>query len=505
MADEELEGGEKEIELKLEFDPADSDRIKAHPALVASPPEKQALISIYYDTDDSALRKADVYLRVRDNGMCYVQTIKTAKSNAELLERHEWEQVVPSREPDLDAAQGTALAPLLTPEVREALRPLFVSRIRRTAHRVARDDSEIEVAIDEGEIVSSAHQCPVSEVELELKRGDTISLFRLARELAATVPLRLAVKTKAERGFELTEGGAQAVEKASPVNVPPDMQSDDAFRAIARNCLRHIIVNEPMMCAGNAEALHQMRVGLRRMRAAILLFDDMVEGEELDHIKTELEWITKELGPARDLDVFAAEVLEPLQLAHPEDSLLAETHRNFGERRAAAYALAAGSVRSDRFRSTLLDLAEWVEIGAWTREAEHEVERVFPATIRARKKLRRLRKRIRKRGAELDTLSVGQLHKLRIRIKRLRYATEFFAAAFPGDKAAKRQEKSLAALKDLQDTLGSLNDLAMRRTLIGEEPASHGFGDYEAEADKLLAATRNAYKRFARVKPFWKA
>jgi triphosphatase len=200
-------------------------------------------------------------------------------------------------------------------------------------------------------------------------------------------------------------------------------------------------------------------------------------------------------------------VLQPLQAAHPEDSQLAETHRTFGELRAAAYAQATGSVRSDRFYTALLDLAEWVEIGAWTREEGlgREVERVYPAAGRARKELRRLRKRIRNQGAELDTLSVGQLHKLRIRIKRLRYATEFFAATFPGDKAAKRREKSLAALKDLQDALGSLNDLATRRTLIAEGPASHGFGDYEAEADKLLAAAGSAFKRFVDAKPFWKA
>ncbi|HWM31268.1 MAG TPA: CHAD domain-containing protein [Methyloceanibacter sp.] len=507
MAADALGDGSKEVELKLEFDPADAGRIEAHPALAASPPEKQALISIYYDTGDGALRRAGVYLRVRDNGTRYVQTIKAAKSDAELLERYEWEREVPGREPDLDAAEGTALAPLLTPEVRESLRPLFVSRIRRTIHRLEQGGAEIEMAIDEGEIVSSTRQCAVSEVELELKRGEPAALFRLARILAETLPLRLAVKTKAERGFELLEGGAQAVEKAASVDIHLEMPSAEAFRAIARNCLRQIIANEPAMCASNAEALHQMRIGLRRLRAAISLFADMVADAALDRIKAELQWITKELGPARDLDVFAVEVLQPLQEAHPEDADVAETHRNFAERRAEAYAQAAGSIRSDRFRAALLDLAEWTEIGPWTHEdgAEREALRVRPAAEHARKALRRLRKQIRHQGSDLDELSVSQLHRLRIRAKRLRYATEFFAATFPGAKAAKRREKSLAALKDLQDALGSLNDLAMRQTLIGEETAGHARGDYEANVDRLLASAEKAYKKFSRAKPFWKA
>lgn len=507
VAADALGDGSKEVELKLEFDPADGGRIEAHPAFAASPPENQALISIYYDTGDGALRRAGVYLRVRDNGTRYVQTIKAAKSDAELLERYEWEREVPGREPDLDAAEGTALAPLLTPEVRESLRPLFVSRIRRTIHRLEQDGSEIEIAIDEGEIVSSTRQCAVSEVELELKRGETAALFRLARILAETLPLRLAVKTKAERGFELLEGGAQAVERAAPVDIPPAMPSADAFSAIARNCLRQIIANEPAMCAGNAEALHQMRIGLRRLRAAISLFADMVADAELPRIKAELQWITKELGAARDLDVFAQEVLNPLQEAHLEDGGVAETQRNFEGRRAAAYAQAAGSVRSDRFRAALLDLAEWTEIGTWTRETDtdHEARRSRPVAEHTRKELGRLRKRIRSQGSDLDELSVGQLHKLRIRAKRLRYATEFFATTFPGAKAAKRREKSLAALKDLQDALGSLNDLAMRQTLIGEVTAGHALGDYEASVDRLLASAEKAYKKFARTKSFWKA
>jgi CHAD domain-containing protein len=285
------------------------------------------------------------------------------------------------------------------------------------------------------------------------------------------------------------------------------MTSVDAFRAIARNCLRQIIVNEPGMCSGQADALHQMRIGLRRLRAAISLFADLVSGTELDRIKAELQWITKELGPARDLDVFAVEVLQPLQQAHPQNDDMAELHCSYGQRRAEAYAQAAGSIRSDRFRTALLDIAEWVEIGPLTHldDPDREAKRNRPAAEHARKELRRLRKRIKAWGDEMDELSVSQLHKLRIRTKRLRYGTEFFSATFPGKKAAKRREKSLEALKDLQDALGKLNDLAMRHTLVAGESIGHELVAYEAHADKMLDAAKGAHKRFVEAKAFWKA
>ena len=91
----------KEIELKLEFDPADAARLASHPALQAGPAphEQQQLISTYFDTPDGALHKAGVYLRVRENGANIVQTIKTAKSQTELIERLECEREIASRNP----------------------------------------------------------------------------------------------------------------------------------------------------------------------------------------------------------------------------------------------------------------------------------------------------------------------------------------------------------------------------------------------------------------------
>ncbi|HUW73222.1 MAG TPA: CYTH domain-containing protein, partial [Methyloceanibacter sp.] len=106
----------KEIELKLAFDPGIAQRILSHQILAdATAPATCELISIYYDTTDGVLHKAGVFLRVRSTGDGYVQTIKAAQSEGEFLERHEWEKPVSTHLIDLDAAEGTALAPLLTP------------------------------------------------------------------------------------------------------------------------------------------------------------------------------------------------------------------------------------------------------------------------------------------------------------------------------------------------------------------------------------------------------
>jgi len=503
----------KEVELKLEFDPADAARIAAHPALEASlgPVEDQQLVSTYFDTPDCALHRLGVYLRIRESGGRYVQTIKSAKSKTELLERLEWEREIPNGTLDLDGLEDTALGPLLTPAIRASLGPVFETRVTRHICRVEQDGAEIELAVDRGEIAIRTHTRPISEVELELKRGQKRALFRLAHVLAETVPFRLEVKTKAERGYELLQDRLYQAEKAAEIDIPPEMQTGEAFRAIAQSCLRQIMANEPSMCAGRAEALHQMRIGLRRLRAALAIFAEIVDDDDLAKIKGELKWITKELGPARDLDVFGADVLRPLRAKRPEDPAIAASHRDFEEKRMAAYARAAAAARSLRFRAAVLDLAEWIETGPWATDDDKERKALRPRPVadHAEKKLARLRKRIKKKGADLRHRSVSQRHRLRIRAKRLRYATEFFAGTFPGDASAKRRTESLSALKDLQDALGGLNDLATRHVLIADsldsEPKTSGLADAEAQAENLLLKAEQAFARFAETKAFWKA
>ena len=504
-----------EVELKLGFDPADTGRIASHRALDPglAPPEEQELVTTYFDTQDCALHRAGVYLRIRENGGRYVQTVKTAKNKADLLQRLEWEREIPSRTIDLDGVAGSALEPLLTPELSAALQPVFKTRITRRLCRIEQDGSEIEVAIDRGEIATRSQTRPISELELELKRGERTALFQLARRLAETIPLRLEVKTKADRGYELLQDGGHQAEKAAEIDIAPDMPAGEAFRAIAFNCLRQIMANEPSMSAGQPEALHQMRIGLRRSRAAIAVFGEIVDDDDLEQIKDELRWIMRELGPARDLDVFEAEVLRPLRASRPEDEAIAASHRDVQQQRMTAYARAAAAARSSRFRDAMLMLAEWIETGSWTVDEERAKLRMRAVAKFAKKKLARLRKWIKRKGADLRHRSVSQRHRLRIRAKRLRYATEFFAGTFPDETSAKRRTGALAALKDLQDALGGLNDLATCPLMIDGlgakakaiQRAANDSEDAGARAEVLSRKAEQALARFAEIKSFWKA
>src|SRR6266852_2717200 len=279
----------RELELKLEV-PADSLARLTRSSLLRAADKgshkPSTLVSVYFDTDKLKLRNKGLSLRVRRTGRRHVQTIKQdAGASAALLVRNEWERDVAGTQPDLDAARDTALALLLSKKLRRNLKPVFETRVRRTVYPIRSAESEIELAIDKGKVEAGGHSSPLCEVELELKRGESAELFKLARALAEEVPVQLTVKTKAEHGYALLSGAQPTAIKAAPVALAPNSTRQAAFAVIARACLHQLIANRPAMQNADAEGLHQMRVALRRMRAAISLFSDMLADPQTDAIK----------------------------------------------------------------------------------------------------------------------------------------------------------------------------------------------------------------------------
>lgn len=343
----------REIELKLDVPIHSLRRLNGSSLLkgaAASARKPASIVSVYFDTDKLKLRHKGLSLRVRRIGRHLRQTIKQENgAGAALFARNEWEQDVGAKRPDLDAARDTALAPLLSKKLGERLKPVFETSVRRKVFQIKSGASEVELSIDKGKVEAGRQSAPLCEVELELKQGQAADLFKLAKTLAQEVPVQLAVKSKADRGYALITAERPAAARAVPVALLPDADMQSALQAIAGACLHQLVANQPVMLDGDPESLHQMRVALRRSRAALSLFSAVLTDAQTDALKAELKWIMGELGPARELEVFLKRVVKPV--ADRKGPGIAVLARELGRRREDAFSRARSRRRQTAGRT----------------------------------------------------------------------------------------------------------------------------------------------------------
>jgi inorganic triphosphatase YgiF len=516
----------KEIELKLALTPADFRTLKAHRSfgeLLSSPDRVERLVSVYYDTDKRDLHAHGATLRVRREGDSFIQTVKATGAANGMLQRDEWEQPLEDSQPDLDAAANTSLGAVLTAQVRAALKPIFETRIQRTYYYLADNDWRIEIAFDHGEVVAGNRLLPICEMELELKYGYRAALFELARMIVEVIPAQLSLVAKSERGYALVDEAEQQFFPARNPKLTPGTATANSFQSIANSCLNQLVANAPHVNRRNPEALHQVRIALRRLRTAISIFSDVVHDGQIERVKSELKWLNKQLSPARDLDMMLEEVVKPLHRQHIGNRGLWSLHHSFARQRLRNYQTADNALDSLRYCRLLIETFAWVEIGEWvtTTDEPAQLRRNAPIEVYAAGQLSSRRRKIKRRGRKLIKLDAAQLHRLRIQVKKMRYATEFFADLFHERKSARRGAKMLTALKRLQTSLGGLNDVTTRNALCSEiltqmdgattrDGRDRAFaagliaGHQEARHIELLSDAAKAYTEFADVKPFWK-
>src|SRR5215468_919897 len=509
----------KELEVKLDLAPDSLRALKKIPLLRAQngTPRRRTEISVYFDTDDYKLRKKGLMLRVRRVGRRYIQTIK-ANGHSAPLERDEWEAEIAGREPDLRLAEGTALEPLMTKKFRRQLKPLFETRVRRTVYPIGDDKNAIALAVDQGTIDTGRRSVPLCEIELELERGTATQLFDLARELAEALSARIGVKSKSERGYEIIDDKQELPAKAARIDLPAAATTRDAFKIIGLTCLKQVIDNEAALIKGDPEGVHQMRVGLRRLRAAMSLFSALLRDPQTVTIKTELKWLAGELGPARELEVLVQRVA-PMKRQRRRWRGMPSLSHEIAERRDAALKRAQDAVKSSRFRSLTLDLSAWLETGLWNNPQDDLVRDRGDLSIAvcAAEQLTRRWRKVRKKGKVLSKLDAHSRHKLRIQTKKLRYAVEFFGSLFSNKGAVKRRKRFLAALERLQDGLGDLNDIAVHEKHIAAMSAHHRrsnpsriiaagllAGREDARIEAAITAADKAYVDLAKTKRFWR-
>jgi inorganic triphosphatase YgiF len=502
------EGLAAETELKFELTSAELRRLARHPAF-AQAPRVQKLISTYFDTPDFDLRKAGLSLRVRKVDGGYVQTVKRNRS-ADIFDRDEWEAEAPSAKPLPEAIAVTPAAKVLK-KAEAPLLAVFSTNIERASRLWTVGGAVVEISVDKGHIRAGQARERLWELELELKAGDPAALYGLARELFDNAPIRLSLTTKGERGYRLASPAAPR--RAPHPPLLPQMSVAEAFSAVLRSCLVQVVASsDEFRRTASAESVHQTRVGLRRTRTALRIFKPAAEDGRSDWLNGEIRWLAGELGAARSLDVFKDEMFTPEALSDPKAAVrYAEA---LEKSRASAYSRAGEALTSPRFSRLVLELALWVENGAWRETADPGRAARLQGAIGgfAVDALDHLRRVVRKRGADLETLDPDHRHKLRIRAKRLRYATEFFARAL--GEQGRRRKRFAGALKALQDSLGRLNDMAhageVAQLAIGAAPskalafaAGELVGRARSHEPEALIEAAAAYDDFAGAKPYW--
>lgn len=507
-----------EIELKLLATQEDLARLPKHAlvqSLCSAEPQIQQLHTLYYDTATRDLAETGIALRVRRNGKQWVQTLKAGgRSAGGLHQRVELEWPLKSAALDLRKLAETPYADFLSdPPLLQGLAPVFETEFQRTAIALCfADGTTAELALDQGVVRAGARSERISEIEIELQSGSAQALFDFASTLAESMPLRLGYLSKAERGDALATGRVGSPRKALPVVLDPVWSAMRALRHIVLDCVAHMQANEyGVHEAQDAEYLHQLRVGLRRLRSCIGLFRFMASEKDYADIVAALRWLSGELGPARDWDVYVEETLPTLQGAVPAIETLKPAalalRAQYGER--ARQALA-----SPRYVRLLLELARRCNLedfGVPSATGKKRIAFDAPVAEFAEAVLRNRHRRLHRRGEALLAMSPEERHNVRIAAKKLRYAAEFFGSLYKPNKV----ERYIDALRDLQSTLGTLNDSAQTERLTSDAIRAHA-GPVDpgivASVSKWEAArTKRALKRYAKrwrdfdqAKHFWR-
>jgi inorganic triphosphatase YgiF len=511
----------REVELKLLVEPADLPLLRRHRRVreaAISRASTRQLRSVYFDTRSLELLERGVTLRVRRVGRRRVQTLKLpAGDTGGLLQRTEIECDIQRDTPDPARIQDPTLRAIVLQACQSPdFGPILETQVQRTERLLRVADTTLRFDLDVGEIRTTRGSQPICELELELVAGDPVGLYALALDLQKSVRLRVSTRSKFQRGVELVTGAHPSPQRAARLHIPPDATLEQAMEGALRGSLDQILVNEePARRGVDPEGVHQMRVGVRRLRSGLALFREVLPADQIGPLQAELRWLSDELGRARDLDVFCEEGLGPLRRRFPTDPALKRLDEEAAQMRTDAHAGLRESLDSARHAELILRLGHWLAARAWRQQPTSPASaRLFqPAREAARVLLARRYARLRRRGRNLETKGERDKHALRIDAKKLRYAAEFLRGSFPHSRSGRFIDKA----SELQETLGHLNDASTASKLLArilehlggetQPPLVRAAGFVEGwiarAADTELAFLMERWKRMRRQAPFW--
>lgn len=497
----------QELELKLCLTIEAAETL-AGASLFAGPSKTIAQRSIYFDTADLELIETGLCLRIREADGRFIQTLKgDSQPGAGLFARSEDDVAVTGEDPQI--APDSPIAALIG---NKPLLALFEVRNERRLWNLSAGSARIEAALDFGHVVAGDRYSPYVELELELKRGKASALFELGRSILALAPLRLGVVSKAERGYRLL-GPLASRHRAEPISLEPGITIGQAFPRIAGACLRHYLLNAELLQDGRRAdaratlAVHQSRVALRRLRAAILVFRPLLRADDdTRRIDQGIGRLARVLGEARDLDVLIEK-----RAVDGGGQDQASAWLKADAARLAAHERVRRTLVSRETTELLFDVIEWLSEGVWSRASELEDLRNTPCSALAVDALRHYRRRVRRLGKRFGELDDDKRHQLRKDFKTLRYAAEFFAPLFVDERRKRERETFVTTLEAVQDRLGDWNDYVTGPRVaagLGLQDAGSRVTAAELvqemeQGAALLKAAQRALRDFSRARRFW--
>lgn len=474
------------LETEFKFQIGAEHRAAVLRGLRAAPAVQNDFETTYFDTPDHDLRNRGMQLRLRRDGARVVQTVKSKAREAGPFAREENELVVP------DGTINTAhVRDALPAELKQqfdgwTLAPQFKTRFRRVSFRVAEGPFVAEESFDTGDIVTDRTTSEISEVEIELKCGPLPAYTAACLDFLDRVPAGLQLEGKAARGFRMALGTAPEAAFGAREPLDGGTALPEAILALMRRHFAHFLDNHPaVMRVGLSESVHQMRVGIRRLRALLQSFRPVLDLGAAQSLLNEFRAVFEMLGPVREADVFLAETLPELVQAGLGAARARTLAREVERFRAERYALLGGVLAGADFSRLVVRLNDWIEGRGWFAQSTPLDRLLLNRRVAdfAGPRIQALERKLMRKARTARSGTLDDWHEARIAAKKLRYAAAPLIGTVLSAQAADIYADRLSAL---QDRLGGLNDLNTVQTFLaavrdGVDVRLHGAFDEARE------------------------
>lgn len=464
--------------------------------------------SIYFDTRKRALWTAGLTLAVAETGEGWVQRITCERAPARAGSTRELEIAVDGKTPDIASISEKSwrhrIEKALDGEPLVAVCELSVDRSSRELTSSSGDVIGLE--LDTGRVAAGKRKQGFRLARLRLKSGEPAALLAVAACIVSDGKIELS-PTAAERGYRLGDTRKQTrilpvKAEASPID--EDMTAAEAMSAVAGSAVAQIQRNwRAVEQTDDPEAVHQLRVGLRRLRSALRIVRHAIDDQGLRTIGEKARDLASSVGRVRDVDVLLSDIVAPLAATAHVAAGLSELRRNLSHERTMLREEVLKTLTSREASLLQIELALLpYRIAHVAAKDDKHLQQ--PVRRFADKALRKLLDRVCKRGRRIEELTIEERHELRKAMKSLRYGIDFFAPLYPDGKVRHLQEGA----SDLQDVLGYLNDVALAERLLTypfagaarSEAISQAIGAvigwHAAQAEHAWRSAKTAWKHF---------